>query len=467
MDFVLLDSSHKEPLYMQLYGHIKEQIEQNRLREGDKLPSIRELVQSLAVSKITVEKAYMQLVGEGYVESYERSRYVVNKFESSMFKSGNLKSETGYNPVSLPAEQRIHYDFTSGGMDIDGFDFLLWKRYLNKALRNKDRLMGYGNSKGEEDLRREIARYIQASRGVHAHIEQIVIGPGVQSLLNILCSILKAQERTIAFEDPGFRNGRRIFADHGFSIKPVKLEAGGIAMDDLVHSSAKLVYVSPSHQFPTGFIMPIGQRQRLLQWAEETDGLIVEDDYDSEFRYFGRPIPALKGLDYGGKVIYLGSFSKVMPPAIRLSYMVLPDKLIASFQQNRELYNQAASTVEQLALAQFMADGHLERQIRRLRKLYEDKRVLLLKTIRNILGENVRVNESEAGLHTIITVRSALAAKELAQRALDKGCLIRPMEDYYYEYSPKGQPQMLLYFSEIPAKEIEPALRLLKEAWFS
>ena len=408
----------------------------------------------------------MQLVGEGYVESYERSRYVVNKFEGSVFKSGNLKSSTEYSPVSLPLEQRIHYDFTSGGMDIDGFDFSLWKRYLNKVLRNKDRLMGYGNSKGEEDLRREIARYIQASRGVHAHIEQIVIGPGVQSLLNTLCSILKARERTIAFEDPGFRNGRRIFADHGFAIKPVKLEADGIAMEDLLHSGAKLVYVSPSHQFPTGYIMPIGQRYRLLQWAEEADGLIVEDDYDSEFRYFGRPIPALKGLDYGDKVIYLGSFSKVMPPAIRLSYMVLPDKLMTSFQQNRELYNQAASTVEQLALAQFMADGHLERQIRRLRKLYEDKRLLLLKTIRGIFGENVKVNESEAGLHTIITVRSALTAKELAQRALDKRCLIRPIEDYYYEYSPKGQPQMLLYFSEIPAKEIEPAVRLLKEAWF-
>lgn len=467
MDLILLDSSNKEPLYIQLYKHIKAEIEQNRLLEGEKLPSIRELVHSLAVSKITVEKAYMQLVSEGYVESHERSRYVVNKFEGGMFKSGNSKSSAGYNSANLLEEQRIRYDFTSGGMDIDGFDFSLWKRYLNKVFRNKDRLMGYGNSKGEEDLRLEIARYIQSSRGVHAHTGQIVIGPGVQSLLNTLCSILKSQERKIAFEDPGFRNGRRIFADHGFTIKPIKLGSDGIAMDDLLHSGAKLIYVSPSHQFPTGYIMPVGQRYRLLQWAEETNGLIVEDDYDSEFRYFGRPIPALKGLDNGGNVIYLGSFSKVMPPAIRLSYMVLPDKLIASFHQNRELYNQAASTIEQLALAQFMADGHLERQIRRLRKIYDDKRLLLLKTIRSILGENVKVNESEAGLHTIITVRSALTAKELAQRALDKGCLIRSIEDYYYEYSAKGQPQMLLYFSEIPSKEIEQAIGLLKEAWFS
>lgn len=466
MDLILLDPSGKEPLYIQLYKHIKAEIEHNRLGEGAKLPSIRELARNLAVSKITVEKAFGQLVSEGYIENHERSRHIVNKFEGGMLKTGNTREPARDTCVSLMAEQPVRYDFTSGGMDADGFDFSLWKRYLNKVFKNKDRLMGYGHNKGEEDLRCEIARYIQSSRGVQAHVEQIVVGPGIQSLLNTLCSILKAQEKKIAFEDPGFRNGRRIFADHGFNIRPIKLKPDGIAMDELLQSGARLVYVSPSHQFPTGFVMPIGQRYRLLQWAEEVNGLIIEDDYDSEFRYFGRPIPALKGLDKGGNVIYLGSFSKVMPPAIRLSYMVLPDKLMASFQQNRELYNQAASTIEQLALAQFMADGHLERQIRRLRKMYDDKRVLLLKTLRATLGDNVRIKEAEAGLHTIITVRSGLTAKELAQRALDKGCLIRSVEDYYYEYSAKGQPQMLLYFSKIPAKEIEQAIRLLKDAWF-
>ena len=466
MDFIFLDAAGKEPLYMQLYTCVKKQIEQGVLREGDKLPSIRELVRNLSVSKITVEKAYAQLVSEGYIENHERSRYVVNRLDSGMMSVADGESPPGCEVTPEPAEAPVCYDFTSGGMDRDGFDFSLWKRYLHKALKNKERLMSYGDSKGEEDLRLEITKYLQASRGVRAHAGQIVVGPGVQSLINMLCSMLKTSERRIAFEDPGFRNGRRIFADHGFAIAPVKLTADGIAMEELQQSEARIVYVSPSHQFPTGFVMPVGQRYRLLQWAEDTGGLIIEDDYDSEFRYWGRPIPALKGLDRGGHVVYLGSFSKVMPPSIRLSYMVLPDKLMAAFLQNRELYNQAASTVEQLALAQFMADGHLERQIRRLRKLYEDKRTLLLASLQRIFGEKVTVNESEAGLHVIITVRSGLTARELTRRALAKGCLIRSMEDYYYEYSPEGPPQMLLYFSEMPAAGIEQAIGLLKEAWF-
>ena len=466
MNLIKLESRKTRPLYIQLYNYFKAEIEGNRLQQDEKLPSIRELSKSLSISKITVEKAYQQLMSEGYIENRDRSRYTVNKLDGFICKPLPVPVKSKYDHQRIITENKVLYDFSSGEMDIDGFDFSLWKRYISKAFRHSDRLLGYGNVKGEEELRTEIAKYIHKSRGVYTHTSQIIIGAGVQNLLSILCSILKLQNNSIAFEEPGFKNGRRIFADHAFSIKPIKMKKDGIDMEDLESSGERLVYVSPSHQFPTGYIMPIRRRNQLLNWAEKNNGTIIEDDYDSEFRYFGRPIPALKGLDCNGSVVYLGSFSKIIPPSIRISYMVLPEKFLEIYQQKSSLYNQAASTIEQLALAQFMSDGHLERQIRRLRKLYYEKNRLFFDGIKTILGEHVEVNENESGLHTILTVRSELPAKELRQRALEQGCRVAPVEDYYWEVTPEKLPQVILYFSKIPANEIKTAIKRLKDAWF-
>ncbi len=466
MSLIILESKKKTPLYIQLYNYFKMEIEKKRLLQGEKLPSIRELSKSLSVSKITVEKAYLQLVSEGYIENYDRSRYTVNNLDDFICKKIPCLMESKPEYHNNQLEDTILYDFSSGEMDLDGFDFSLWKRYVSKAFQRKERLVGYGNIKGEEELREEIVKYIQNSRGVYAHKSQIIIGAGVQNLLSILCSILKLDHTSIAFEEPGFKNGRRIFADNAFTIKPIAMKKTGIDMEELASSNERLVYVSPSHQFPTGYIMPIAQRNQLLNWAQTKNGTIIEDDYDSEFRYYGRPIPALKGLDIRGNVVYLGSFSKIIPPSIRISYMVLPEKYINIYQQKSSLYNQAASTIEQLTLAQFMSDGHLDRQIRRLRKLYYEKRLLFFSGIKNILGDKVTLTENESGLHTILTLHSTLPAKELQERARKQGCAVAPVEDYYWEATPEKLPQILLYFSKIPATEMEKAIIRLKNAWF-
>ena len=466
MSLIILESKKNTPLYIQLYNYFKIEIEKSRLLQGEKLPSIRELSKSLSISKITVEKAYQQLVSEGYIENYDRSRYTVNKLDEFICKKIPFLVESTLNHPALLPEDNVIYDFSSGEMDLDGFDFFLWKRYMSKAFLHKERLVGYGNIKGEEELREEIVKYIQNSRGVYAHKSQIIIGAGVQNLLSILCSILKLENNSIAFEEPGFKNGRRIFADHAFTITPIAMKKDGIDMNELFSSDEKLVYVSPSHQFPTGYIMPIGRRNQLLNWAQTKNGTIIEDDYDSEFRYYGRPIPALKGLDVRGNVVYLGSFSKIIPPSIRISYMVLPEKFLDIYQQKSSLYNQAASTIEQLTLAQFMADGHLDRQIRRLRKLYYEKRLLFFAELKNILGDNVTITENESGLHTILTLHSTLPAKELKERARKQGCAVAPVEDYYWEATPEKLPQILLYFSKIPSTEMKQAITRLKDAWF-
>lgn len=465
MELICLEPSSQKPLYWQLYTCIKQAIEQNRLQAGEKLPSIRGLSASLAISKITVEKAYQQLLSEGYILNCNRARYLVNNYEIMTVKRpADSRPSDEKKPVCR--KLKILHDFASGEMDLAGFDFALWKRYINKVFLDKERLVGYGHVQGEAELRQEIQQYICASRGVTASQEQIVIGPGVQSLLSILCSLLKSRDSRIAFEDPGFKHGRRIFANYAFAIKPIPMEKDGIDIKQLFSSGARLVYVSPSHQFPTGYIMPVGKRVQLLNWAASVKGIIIEDDYDSEFRYFGRPIPALKGLDDDDAVVYVGSLSKVIPPSIRISYMVLPEPLLAAFQQNAGLYNQATSTLEQLALAQFMAEGCLERQIRRLRKLYYGKKERLVNAVRRILGRQVEVEESESGLYIILTVKTGLNTEQLVRRALERGCRVAAVQDYYLQNTQENTARILLYFSKIPADEIDAAVQQLRLAWF-
>jgi GntR family transcriptional regulator / MocR family aminotransferase len=461
-ELILLDHASKEPLYLQLYRYFRHGIEKNDLKEGQKMPSIRGLAHSLSISKITVEKAYQQLLCEGYLKNGNRMRYSVNQFVESSWPASATQVAI---PVESGAESPIRYDLASGEMDMEGFDFAQWKRYINKTFIDRDRLMHYGDLQGEVELRRQIVGYVR-SRGVICRHDQVIVGPGVQSLLNMLASILKPHHEGIAFEEPGFKIGRRIWEDRDFRIIPVRLRRGGIDTDELAGSGARLVYVTPSHQFPTGYIMPIGERVRLLNWARETKATIIEDDYDSEFRYFGRPLPALKGMDTEGAVIYMGSFSKVIPPSIRISYMVLPDRLLEDYQKRLLLYNQATSTIEQLALARYMADGRLERQIRRLRKLYNEKHALFLDNIRTLFGKRVEINETESGLHMVLTVKSELTPKELYEKALTKGCRIALLQDYFLGEAPVSPSQIILYFSKIPAAEMTTAIGLLKEAWF-
>ena len=467
MELIQLNVNSEKPLYMQIYTYFKQAIEQSGLREGDKLPSIRGLSADLSVSKITVEKAYQQLMSEGYILNCNRARYLVSKLEYMTFKRSMPRSQCCDFEQAVVTKPDILYDFASGGMDIDGFDFSLWKRYINKVFLNKDKLVGYGHVQGEAELRTEIAKYIRQSRGVNALPEQIIIAPGIQSLLNTLCSLLKSAADSIAFEDPGFKNGRRIFSNYAFEIKPIPMKKDGMDIDKLFTSQAKLAYVSPSHQFPTGYIMPVGKRVQLLNWAEDVEGIIIEDDYDSEFRYFGRPIPALKGLDDRERVVYLGSLSKVIPPSIRISYMVLPEALLAAFQKNAAFYNQAASTIEQLALAQYMADGCLERQIRRLRKLYFGKKSMLLEAVKESFGKQVDIEGTESGVYIILNVKSELNAEQLVTRALAKGCRVAAVQDYYLQNTAENTVRILLYYSKIPVNEIAVAVKLLKAAWFA
>lgn len=463
--FIQFMTRGEKPLYMQLYEYFKEEINSGRLESNTKIASIRELSSQLQVSKNTVETAYQQLSAEGYLVSKPKRGYYVCAVEKSPFLRHRalvpVKEETGDSK-----RPSVEYNLKSDHIDQESFDFSIWKRFINKALRNTGRYLTYGNHQGEYDLRLEIAKYLRQSRGVVCCPEQVVIGAGVQSLLHILCSLLELSAKYVAFEDPGFKKAQYIFRDRGYTIVPIPHEKDGINIRLLTDSKAKVVYVSPSHQFPMGTVMPISKRTQLLKWAYDNKGIIIEDDYDSELRYFGKPLPSLQGLDSGTHVVYLGTFSKILLPSLRISYMVLPYDILSRYEANMSRYNQTSSTIEQIALSLFMKEGYLERSIRRLRKLYARKNQLVIEAINKTMKDRVMVHGKETGLHLLIEIKTDLSIEQIVSSANQVGVKIMPVTHFYIDKTEAGNPQILLAYGGIPGDKILPAVELLNYTWF-
>lgn len=468
---VKLDKKEKDPLYVQLYEYIKKEIISGQIEPETKLPSIRELSGYLNISKTTIETAYHQLYVEGYIESRPKSGYFVNKLEDNNIAANNKNQIFAEEAKLQDAPTKDEQDYRKYYIDKDSFDFALWRKYLNKALLiYNERFLTYGAYQGEYELRKEIAKYVHHSRGVICTPEQIIIGAGVQSLLNIICSILKPSYDTVGFEDPGFRQGRFIFRDHNFNLKPIKVDVDGINIKLLEESGAKVVYVSPSHQFPTGTIMPINKRIKLLNWAKKNNTLIIEDDYDSELRYFGKPIPSLQGLNEGANVVYLGTFSKILLPSLRISYMIMPMNLLEQYREKMSHYNQTSSIIEQIALSLFMKEGLLEKQIRKLRKIYARKNQILMDSIKKNMKNQVKVMGKESGLHILLEVHTDRPTQQIVEKSARIGVKLNPIANFYFDNDRplnSEYPLVLLSYGGIPAESIEEVIQKLSELWFA
>lgn len=461
-----IDNHSTTPLYLQLYEQLKNDIISCALPAGSKLPSIRDVAQALSISKTTVESAYQQLEMEGYIYARQKVGYFACDLSHSIWHHDDKPAAPDHLP---PAAQGIKYDFSNDSIDADSFDFALWRKYVSQTLaHDAKRFFDYGDPQGAYELRCELAQYLHQSRQVRCQPEQIVIGAGTQVLLNLLCGLIKEEHCNIGFEEPGFKYGRYVFQDRGFTVTPIPLEADGLSLAHLKASGLKLVYVSPSNQFPTGAVMPIHKRLALLEWMQNHDGLIIEDDYDSELRYFGRPIPSLQGLDGGRTVVYIGSFSKILLPALRISYMVLPTKLLPALQEKIAFYNQTASLVEQLTTARFMADGQLTKQIRKTRKIYARKNQLLLEQLQAVMGDSIRILGKETGLHVLLEVITSKDSTVLTQAAASIGIKVTPLTDYSLN-PPKqtGHPLVILGYGGIHTDQIAPAIQQLSQVWFS
>lgn len=399
---IVLDFTHSgSPKYIQLYEHIKKEIELGHLKNNEKLPSVRSLSKMLSISKVTVENAYNQLLVEGYIESKNKSGYYIMAFEAN---------ELGLFKRQMPA--RVVYDetrseiapFNTDGTEEAAFSFIEWKKAVNRVLEYETKaLLSYGDPQGELCLRREIASFVHQSRGGVCKPEQIVIGAGIQYLFGLIATGFKGDMTRVAFEHPGFSKGMVVFEDYGYAMEKIQLEKDGIDIKMLEASKARMVYVSPSHQYPTGSIMSIKKRLQLLDWAAKNDAYIIEDDYDSLLRYEGYPVPALQGLGEGEYVIYVGSFSKLLIPALRISFMIIPESLMTRFKPLISRYSQSVSKIEQLALENFMADGAFERHIRRIKKIYSKKNQKLIEAFERHKSSVVTMVGSSSGLHVTLS----------------------------------------------------------------
>ena len=431
--------SNQSTRYLQVYDYYRELITTGRLMEGTKMPSIRCCAQQLGLSRTTIETAYLCLAADGYIISRPQSGYYVTK---RMTKTALVNASSC---TTLSTDHSIQYNFTSNNVDADSFDFSLWRRYIKSTLRQDGRMLTYGEPQGEYELRETLCHYVTNKRNAVCHPENIVIGAGSQALLNILCPLIKSR-KNVCFHDTYFAQGMAIFEDYDFTLVQDK-------------EQANILYMTPSHMTTLGDVMNVRKRLSLLKECSEHDRLIIEDDYDNEFRYFSKPIPCLQGLSGGENVVYLSTFSKLLLPSIRLSFMILPDSLLPLYAKKKALYNQTASKSEQLALCQFLRDGHLDSQIRKLKRLYTNKAKYLSTILEEAFGDRAEIFMGESVFLVHLKLRCCLSGSELHDRAKQKGLLV------FHTPSHKdcSYAHIALSCCEVPMENFPNAVQLLKE----
>ncbi len=441
---VSLDPASSVPLYEQIYQHIKKEIQSGGLSFGTRLPSTRNLAGYLQVSRTTADMAYSQLVSEGYIEAVPCRGYFVCELEG-LYCPGTESKER--HTEKKPEEKKYRYDFSPSGVDLNSFPYGAWRKLSkNILMADNKKIFQLGDPQGEYALRCSIADYLHQARGVLAEPEQIVVGAGNDFLLLLLCSMLGTGQK-IAMESPTYRKAYDLLGNLSNEIRIVEMDEAGMRIDSLEASGADIAYVMPSHQFPLGIVMPVGRRMQLLEWAAKSERrFIIEDDYDSEFRYRGKPIPALQGFDRSGRVIYIGTFSKSIAPAIRVSYLVLPDRLMELYRRRGRLISSTVSRVDQLLIAGFLDDGYYERHLNKMRAIYKSRHDVLLEEMRGFQGI-CQISGENAGVHILLTFKNGMTEQEAIDRAAKEGVRVYGLSRYYIRQgmtpaSPGGEQQI-------------------------
>lgn len=456
-----LDGDYGKNLYEQIYGHIKNEIQKGNIRRGEKLPSTRLLSGQLSVSRSTVQLAYEQLLSEGYIESIPCRGYFVCQIEELY----RLEPVIHACRESKETENEdFRYDFTPNGIDLEHFPYACWRKLSREVLQDAQKeLFHLGDAKGEAELRAVICAYLHQARGVNVRPAQIILGAGNDYLQMLLSRMIGSGHR-MAMESPTYRHAYDIFRRLGYECCTVSMDRYGMNVKELRESGADIAYVMPAHQYPMGTVMPIKRRQELLGWAAEKAGrYIIEDDYDSEFRYVGKPIPALQGSDVQGSVIYIGTFSKSIAPAIRISYLVLPETLLDRYEQTGRSFSCTVSRIDQRILQLFMEQGYYERHLNRMRALYKNKHDLLLaeikefKCVKKIFGER-------AGVHILLQMDTVFSEEEWIEKARLAGVRVYPLSEYCIDKK-EHKPSVLLGYATLNEAEIHQAAGLLRNAW--
>lgn len=448
------------PLYEQLYRHIRALIEVGETTGGERLPSRRKLAAHLRISLNTVENAYAQLVAEGYAEARPKRGYFVRqmvRMENRAARVAPVEEET------VEAGEICRFDLRTNAVDTDAFPFSVWARLLREHLRDDGpSLLHPMPPQGEYGLRRALAAYLREFRDMEVSPRQIVVGAGTEYLLGLATELLEPS--VYAVEDPGYYRTPRILRSRNMPVRTVPTDEDGMRADLLRASGAAVACIMPSHHFPLGTIMGVGRRMELLQWAAEKEGRhIVEDDYDSEYRYALLTIPSLQSLDRGGKVIYLNTFAKTLAPSLRLGYMVLPPELAKAFGEKLGFYSCTVPSFEQRTLQSFIEGGYYERHIHRMRTIYRERRDAFIRGLSPLEGK-MEISGREAGLHLLLTSRHGLSERELVDRAARSGVRVYPLSDAYLD-APPLENTVIAGYAALSPEALTRCAGLLADAW--
>jgi GntR family transcriptional regulator/MocR family aminotransferase len=482
--FITLDEKSDAPLYQQIYETIRRSILRGGFHSGRQLPASRLLAKQLGVSRMTVVNAYEQLLAEGYLEgragagTFVAAHLPEEFLQASSFERLELQEKPLTRKVilsdygsKLAESSKIilqHHGatplvpFQHGVAAIDEFPFGVWAKIAQKwQKRPPTSVLSYGDAVGFQPLRDAIAAHLAAARGVRCTSEQIIITNGTQQALDLISRIFLSESEDVCLEDPGYIGARYIFTATGARIVPVPIDDEGFDVQKARKrsSKARLIYVTPSHQFPLGVTMSLARRLSLLEWARERDAFIIEDDYNSEYRYSGRPHASLQGLDRDGRVIYVGSFSKTIFPALRLGYLVAPADLIEVFAASRALAGLHSPVIEQAILAEFIDERHFARHIRRMRGIYEERQQTLVEEARKNLGSMLEVAPAKAGMHLIGWLPGGISDREVSRRAADAGLNLAPVSAYCINQKLRGG--LLLGYTAYEEKHIRQGIKKL------
>lgn len=507
-----LDSTSGIPLHRQIYDEIRDAILSGRLRAGDKLPSTRSLSSTLGIARATVTMSFDSLLSEGYIECIVGSGTFVSRQLPEQLMEAEIENKDdpfidffgGVAAVKIASENKVErfsveemaaprrlswygsslldrewLGFSSeeptiqlsfGRPAMTQFPMRIWNQLLLHHARKRKlgMLDSPANAAGFQPLREALAEYLSRSRAVNCSPEQVIIVNGSQQGIDLVARILIDKGDDVCIEEPGYIGAQKTFEAQGATVWPVPVDKNGIVIDTIKERVAgksaflpRLVYVTPSHQSPTGVVLSVPRRLDLIAWAKKTGAYIVEDDYDSEYRYKGRPIPALAGFDHGGTVIYIGTLSKVLFPALRLGYLVVPPELVEVFTRAKWLADRHSPLLEQQVLCDFIVQGHLDRHVRRMRKLYERKRKTVIEALTNHFGNRISVLGDAAGINVVMRIKTGLSDDAIVQQAAQAGIGISSTNHCYLGKSPEGE--FLFNYADLQDPQIEYCISRLAE----
>jgi len=472
-----VDRAVDAPLFRQIYLQLRSAILSGALRASTKLPSTRELAAQLGVSRAAVVAAFEQLLAEGYAtgrkgagtfiasdlpEPFEAVHGGKKRPVSVAKTAASLRDLGGFVDVTSQSDER---PFNLGRTLVDARTAELWRKLSARSLRSFGRHhLGYDDPHGMWDLRKSVSDYLRAARAVRCEPDPIVITAGTQQAIDIVTRVMQGPDKEVWIEDPGYSLTRLALVAAGAKVRPIPVDQHGINIAEGIRRApkARAVFITPSHQFPKGVVLSMARRLELLAWARESGAWIVEDDYASEFRYGGRPLASLQGLDEAERVIYIGTLNKALFPGLRLGYAVVPHSLLSAFVTARYLMDRQPSTLCQAVVAAFMEEGHFAAHIRRMREIYRGQRDTLVAAVRRRLGDHVSVDPPDQGMHLVAYTRRGLSDVRVERAAREHGVIVRAMSGLYVEAP--VQSALMLGFSGYPRQIIAPAVIRLARA---